>query len=352
VGWPKLSIVGRRTGRLILGGVLLSTLVGAGLLFGRPLLARRADVAHWRAIYGQVPVYPGATKTREVVEEVRADGVPQGEYSLQLVYELPSSTTSSEVLAFLRANLPPGWTTASTETCRQQEYLYPPPMTAPGGAVITTQTTNPPLVIMSQRTELTAFVEGKDGLQGRDLEGVTFSLKRDGHRKLLDVMAPVLRCGGPEADRDDSAKFDAPPSSGTPNPAPELTVPAVEKPTNRNARSTPTSRLCWAQRETLLLVINAMMSSDAKGVVTSTLIPTLDTVDAELTSLQRDNVDPSLGPFVERFAADLTAARSAWTSKPLVSAQDVVYSFDFENYPAVKEFAAAAKRDPGCVDVP
>ena len=210
MGGPKLSIVGRRTARYISVGVVLLILVAAGLTFGRPFLARRSDVAHWRGIYSQVPIYPGATKTREVVEEVRADGVPQGEYSLRLVYELPSSATSSEVLAFLRSHLPSGWTTASTETCRQHEYLYPPPMTAPGGAVIMTQTTNPPLVIMNQRMVLTAFVEGKDGLQGRDLDGVTFFLERDGPRKLLDVMAPVLSCGVPEADRDDSARFDAP----------------------------------------------------------------------------------------------------------------------------------------------
>jgi hypothetical protein len=188
---------------------VLLALVVAGLLLGRPFLARRTNVAHRRAIYGQVPTYPGATKAREVVEEVRADGVPQGEYNLQLVYELPSSTTSSEVLAFLRSHLPSGWTTASTETCRRREQLYPPPMTAPGGAVITTQSTNPPLVIMNQRMSLTAFVDGKDGLQGRDVEGVTFSLEREGNRKLLNVMVPVLSCGVPEADRDDSAKFDA-----------------------------------------------------------------------------------------------------------------------------------------------
>jgi hypothetical protein len=202
--------VGRRTARYITVGGVLLILVASGLVLGPPLLARRGDVAHWRAIYGQVPIYPGATKTREVVEEVRADGVPQGSYSLLQVYELPSFATSSEVLAFLRSHLPSGWTTASTETCRQQEYLYPPPMTAPGGAVITTQTTNPPLVIMSQRTTLTAYVDGKDGLQGRAVEGATFLLERDGPRKLLNVMAPALSCGGPEADRDDSAKFDAP----------------------------------------------------------------------------------------------------------------------------------------------
>jgi hypothetical protein len=207
---PKLAIVGRRTARYVSVGVVLLILVAAGLVFGRPFLARRSDVAHWHAIYSQVPIYPGATKTHEVVEEVRADGVPQGSYSLQIIYELPSSATSSEVLAFLRSHLPSGWTTASTETCRQQEYLYPPPMTAPGGAVITAQTTNPPLIIMNQRTTLTAFVEGKDGLQGRDLDGVTFRLERDGPRKLLNVMAPILSCGVPEADRDDSAKFDAP----------------------------------------------------------------------------------------------------------------------------------------------
>lgn len=207
---PMLAIVGRRTVRYVSFGVVLCTLVAVGLVFGRPFLARRTDVARWRAIYGQAPIYPGATKTREVVEEVRADGVPQGEYSLRLVYELPSSATASEVLAFLRSHLPSEWRTASTDTCRAHESQYAPPMTAPGGAVITTQTTNPPLVIMNQRVALTAFVEGKDGLQGRDLEGVTFSLERAGRRKLLDVMAPVLSCGVPEADRDDSASFDAP----------------------------------------------------------------------------------------------------------------------------------------------
>jgi hypothetical protein len=189
---------------------VLLILVVSGVLIGPPFLARRSDVAHWRVIFSQVPIYPGATKTHEVVEEDRDDGVPQGTYSLQVIYELPSSASSSEVLAFLRSHLPSGWTTASTETCRQQEYQYPPPMTAPGGAVITTQTTNPPLVIMKQRTTLTAYVDGKDGLQGRDLDGVTFRLERDGPRKLLDVMAPILSCGIPEADRDDSAKFDAP----------------------------------------------------------------------------------------------------------------------------------------------
>jgi hypothetical protein len=186
---------------------VLLILVAAGLVFGQ-FLARRADVAHWRALYGQVPIYPGARKARQVVEEVREDGVPQGEYSLRLVYELPSSATSSEVLAFLRSHLPSGWTTASTETCRQQAYQYPPPMTAPGGVAITT-TTNPPLIIMKQRMELTAYVEGKDGLQGRDLDGVTFSLERDGNRKLLNLTAPILSCGVPEADWNDSAKFDA-----------------------------------------------------------------------------------------------------------------------------------------------
>jgi hypothetical protein len=41
----------------------------------------------------------------------------------------------------------------------------------------------------------------------------------------------------------------------------------------------------WPQRlnpETVLLVINRTTSSDAKGVVTSKLIPTLDTIDAEI----------------------------------------------------------------------
>jgi hypothetical protein len=142
-----------------------------------------------------------------------------------------------------------------------------------------------------------------------------------------------------------------PPPSGAPNPGQERTAPQVEKPTNRNVRDTPTSRLCWAQREAVLLVVNAMMASDAKGVVTAQLVPTLDIIETEIVGLQSSKVDPALAPFVQRFATDLKAARTAWTSVSSLSSQDVVNSFDFESYPGVTEFAAAAKRDPGCVDI-
>jgi hypothetical protein len=142
-----------------------------------------------------------------------------------------------------------------------------------------------------------------------------------------------------------------PPASGAPIPGADRTAPAVAKPTNRNARNTPTSRLCWAQRETFLLLVNTMMSADAKGVVTAQLIPILDSVDLEIAGLQRGKADPLLAPFIDRFASDLKAARGVFTSKPLISSQDVVNSFDFENYPAVKEYVAAANRDPGCVDI-
>jgi hypothetical protein len=142
-----------------------------------------------------------------------------------------------------------------------------------------------------------------------------------------------------------------PPPSAAPIPSLDRTVPSVAKPTNRNAKNTPTSRLCWAQRETFLLLINSMMSADAKGVATATLLPTLDSVDFEIAGIQQGKLDPLLAPFVERFANDLKAARKVWTAQPLIASQDLVNSFDFENYPAVKEFADAAKRDPGCVDI-
>jgi hypothetical protein len=144
----------------------------------------------------------------------------------------------------------------------------------------------------------------------------------------------------------------ASPPSAAPVPAADRTVPSITKPTNRNAKNTPTSRLCWAQTEASLLLVNSMMSSDPKGVVTAQLIPTLDSVDVEIAGLQREKVDPLLAPFLERFANDLKAARAVWTAQPLISSQDLVNSFDFENYPAIKDFIAAAKRDPGCIGVP
>jgi hypothetical protein len=101
-----------------------------------------------------------------------------------------------------------------------------------------------------------------------------------------------------------------------------------------------------------LLLVSSMMSSDAKGVVTSTLIPPLDVVDAEVAGLRRDKIDPSLVPFLERFVMDLAAARATWTAEPLTTSEDLVNSFDFEKYPGLNSFVAAAKADPGCVDVP
>jgi hypothetical protein len=169
-------------------------------------------------------------------------------------------------------------------------------------------------------------------------------------------------CGKPSPSRADAPRTPptqssvpniyTPPPSAAPVPAADRSAPLVAKPANRNAKNTPTSRLCWAQAETSLLLVNSMMSSDANGVATAQLIPTLDTIDVEVAALQRDTVDPLVAPFLEQFATDLRAARAVWTAKPFISSQDLVNGFDFENYPAIKEFVDAAKGDPGCVGIP
>jgi hypothetical protein len=100
------------------------------------------------------------------------------------------------------------------------------------------------------------------------------------------------------------------------------------------------------------MVINSMIAADDKGVGTLKILTTLDLVEPEVSSVARELAGAGLRSFTGRFVADIASARAAWTSTPAVATRTLVDHFDFENYPGVKDFAAAASRDPGCVDVP
>ena len=69
------------------------------------------------AIYGQFPVFPGATKVSADEYEIRAAGVGTGDYGLKVVYRLPADVRSTEIFDFLRSGAPNDWTIADDRTC-------------------------------------------------------------------------------------------------------------------------------------------------------------------------------------------------------------------------------------------
>jgi hypothetical protein len=165
---------------------VLTLLVGAaaaGWFVGRPALARRHDVAVRRSLYQSLPIFPGAVKVGERSFALDSDGVPTGDYGLTMTYRLATPATASEVIVFLRANLPPGWTEASDQICARLGAQMPPPplATAPPGSgnastAPPTTATRRPLVLMPQDGELTLFAPDKAPDDEQRWTGVTIKV--------------------------------------------------------------------------------------------------------------------------------------------------------------------------------
>jgi hypothetical protein len=103
-----------------------------------------------------------------------------------------------------------------------------------------------------------------------------------------------------------------------------------------------------------LLVVRAVSGEPGKTSesmdASTELLPVLDAALGEVESANVDRLAGPVAAFAARFASDLRLARSAWTSAPRVQRTNVVNAFDFENYPGVKEYLAAAGTDAGCLD--
>jgi hypothetical protein len=182
--------------------------------------------------------------------------------------------------------------------------------------------------------------------------GTTSRVVSTGATEPLPSIAPVPASTD---SRDSSASSPTPPPSSGPVKPPSISaVPAIAPPTNRNIRKSALGQLCWARREVVLLVVRAVSGEPGKTSesmdASTELLPVLDAALGEVESANVDRLAGPVAAFAARFASDLRLARSAWTSAPRVQRTNVVNAFDFENYPGVKEYLAAAGTDAGCLD--
>jgi len=135
------------------------------------------------------------------------------------VYELPHDLTAADVLGFLRANVPDGWTEPTDATCARRIEALPLPPAGTNGVPVTTPNG---VVLLQTQSQLTVFAPGQDGAAPPDddgIDGVTFTLSRDGDSKLLSLDSPTFSCGVPQPDRQ-AEEFDH-------GPTPVRVVPTV-----------------------------------------------------------------------------------------------------------------------------
>jgi len=162
-------------------------------------------------MYSAFPVFPGAVESSESSYEITADGRGTGNYGLTVVYRLPPTVSSADVIGFLRSNIPTGWTEASDETCARSAARSPaPPAPVPtmrDGSAVEAPPPEPSTALMLRRSRLTVFVDDSDPSRG----GVTFALSGGGDEKWLTLDAATYTCQAPgNPDVDPAAdQFDA-----------------------------------------------------------------------------------------------------------------------------------------------
>lgn len=184
--------------------LLLGILVIAGCGVVVAIALGWQDPAARRSLYDAFPVYPGA-------EEVAADayrintpeGWPTRDRGLRVTFLLPKDAVAAEVLGFYRAHIPAGWNEASDLTCREilERMPAPPPMTRSDG------TTVPPKLpdvagygLLQREIRLTVFVSGERSSPDGSVEGVGFTLERQGDWKFIVLDQPDFACGPPQED--------------------------------------------------------------------------------------------------------------------------------------------------------
>ena len=132
-----------------------------------------------------------------------------GDYGLTVTYRLTTSATAAEVIEFFRANLPPGWTEASDQTCARlgAQMPAPPVATVPPGPIDAgtappTTGTRGPLVLMPQGGEVTVFAPDKAQDDHQRSTGVTFKVSPSrGRAERLSLNEATFAChrGDPQA---------------------------------------------------------------------------------------------------------------------------------------------------------
>ena len=187
-----------------MAALLLLAGAAAGWIFGRPMLARRHDVAERRSTYRSFPTFPGATKADDRSYEIRGDGEGTGEYGLTVTYRLPASTVPSEVIRFFRESIPPSWHEATDETCADvaSRMIPPPAATLPAGSPASmapppTSAFRGRLVLTRSEGELAVFAPSVDRPGEGRFSGVTFKVSSSGQDKFLTLDEVTFGCEPP-----------------------------------------------------------------------------------------------------------------------------------------------------------
>lgn len=191
---------------MLLLGIL--GIAGCGVVVATALGWR--DPAARRALYDAFPVYPGAEEVAADAYRITHDGVPTRDRGLRVTFSLPDDAVADDVLGFYRAHIPAGWSEASDQTCREilERMPAPPPMTRSDGTAMPPEPTAAANYgLLQHGSRLTVFVPGEEGSPDGFVDGVGFTLQRQGDRKFIVLDQPDFACGPPQED-DAAEAFD------------------------------------------------------------------------------------------------------------------------------------------------
>ena len=129
--------------------------------------------------------------------------------------------------------------------------------------------------------------------------------------------------------------------------------PSVSPPKNTNDRRTPLQRLCWARQELVLQTATGAAERDAekKKAKYDSYGKLLKELDRSLAT-DTDGVPESVENFRARLITDVQRASESFNSYRRDDAEAAfdasVSYFDFENYPNLTEYLAAARQNQTC----
>jgi hypothetical protein len=143
------------------------------------------------------------------------------------------------------------------------------------------------------------------------------------------------------------------PTTG-PAPLEDRTVPSVKDIdfsalANPNRPVTALSTLCWARQETVLALLRVLEQQiDGRGTEMSyrrQMMAAVDGVRDHVEQLEAAALSAPIDAFAATFQQDLAAATMA-----NVLPDETLLLFNFERYPGIRAYVAAARSEPGCVE--
>lgn len=202
-------------------------------------------------------------------------------------------------------------------------------------------------------------------------------MKRITSLYLLLALGLTAACGTGNEDRLSPGATPAStgPGGSTPPSTAPVTIPEPPRPEdafvrgNRNSKATALGRLCWIEREVALvtgeLLATTFVREGGPAPDEERGAEAMERVKTLVNSLSKEagsdaGLPEAVRPFRARLEAAAKEAKAALSDVPTRASraqrqqafQALTRILDFEHFPAVKEFAAAAEADPdSCPDI-